>query len=93
MSDLTLRDAMRLSGASAKDLAWFDSIGWSDSNVPAAEAASLADYERRETMLNACVDGLTFAERGNAQAGRLAAAIGARIADFRDRQEDDGDED
>lgn len=87
MSDL--HDRLRAAGASAEDLAWFDRIGWSGSQVPAARPGDLADYLRRESLLNASIAGLTFAERGGSEAGRLAAAIGARIANLRDGDEDD----
>jgi hypothetical protein len=84
-----LRDHLAAAGAGADDLAWFDRIGWSDAQVPAARAGDVADYRRREKLLNDSLAGLTFAERGTSQAGRLAAAIGARIADLRDADDED----
>jgi hypothetical protein len=92
MSELELRDSLKLVGASAADLAWFDSIGWNDADVPPATAESVADYERREALLNATLRAETFAERGASHAGRLAAAIGARLADLRDKQDDEEEE-
>ena len=89
MSDLDLRDELKLVGASKADLDWFESIGWNDANVPPAEPADVADYERREALLNATLKAETFAERGASEAGRLAAAIGARLADLREPEEDE----
>jgi hypothetical protein len=92
MSDPELRDDLKLVGALPADLAWFDSIGWNDADVPPATADDVADYERREALLNATLRAETFAERGASHAGRLAAAIGARLADLRDEQEDEEEE-
>jgi len=39
-------------------------------------------------MLNAAVAHLTFPERAESPEGRLAAALGARAADWTDRDED-----
>ncbi len=89
MSDLDLRDNLKLVGASKTDLDWFESIGWNDTNVPPAEPEDVADYERREALLNATLTAETFAERGASHAGRLAAAIGARLADLREPEEDE----
>jgi len=93
MPDLDLRDNLKLVGASKADLDWFDSIGWNDAEVPPAGPESVADYERREALLNATLKAETFAERGDSQAGRLAAAIGARLADLRDEEEEDDEKD
>jgi hypothetical protein len=93
MSEPELRDHLKLVGAPQADLDWFDSIGWNDADVPAAEVEDVADYERRETLLNATLRAETFAERGESLAGRLAAAIGARLADLRERDEDDDEKD
>jgi hypothetical protein len=93
MPDLDLRDNLKLVGASKADLEWFDAIGWNDAEVPPAGPESAADYERREALLNATLNAETFAERGASHAGRLAAAIGARLADLRDSQEEDEEED
>ena len=41
MSELELRDSLKLVGASAADLAWFDSIGWNDAEVPPARTTLL----------------------------------------------------
>ena len=53
---------------------------------------SAAAYERREKLLNSTLAAETFAERGDSLAGRLAAAIGARLADLRDKADGDDDE-
>jgi hypothetical protein len=87
--DTQLKERLRLAGLSAADLAWFDSFGCDDARVPAPRPEEVADYSRREAALNAAIKALTFAERGEALEGRLAAAIGARIADVRDPDEEE----
>ena len=91
MPDLDLPDQLQLAGARKADLDWFESIGWSDANVPPPEPGQVADYERREALLQKTMTAESFAERGASPAGRLAAAIGARLADLRD-SEDEGEE-
>jgi hypothetical protein len=86
--DAQLKQRLERAGLSAADLAWFDSFGCDNARVPAPRPAEVADYSRREAALNAAIAALTFAERGEAPEGRLAAAIGARIADARDPEED-----
>lgn len=72
--------------ATAEDVAWLDGIGWSDAAVPQVkDAGQLAAYQRREAVLNAAVAHLSFPERAASLEARLAAAIGARIADWRDK--------
>jgi hypothetical protein len=83
------RESLQLLQASAEDIAWFESFGWRDDRVPPVTPQTLDDYKRREAMLNAARDGLTFSERGTSRAGQLAAAIGARIADFEDKASDE----
>jgi hypothetical protein len=87
--DAQLKERLELAGLSKADLAWFDSFGCDDARVPAPRPGEVADYSRREAALNASIQALTFAERGEAPEGRLAAAIGARIADARDPDEDE----
>jgi hypothetical protein len=84
-----LKERLVLAGLSAADLAWFDSFGCDDARVPAPHPEEVADYVRREAALNSAIKALTFAERGEALEGRLAAAIGARIADVRDPDEEE----
>ena len=62
-------------------------FGCDDARVPKPRAGEIADYRRREAALNASVAALTFAERGESSEGRLAAAIGAKIADAQDEAE------
>ncbi|MFO1115217.1 MAG: hypothetical protein U1E28_06005 [Beijerinckiaceae bacterium] len=72
-------------GLGPQDMIWLDRLGWKDSAVPEiGNADHYADYRRREKLLNAAVAHLSFAERADSPEGRLAAAIGARIADWRD---------
>lgn len=75
-------------GLGPEDMAWLDRLGWQNSAVPEiANAGHCAEYRRREKLLNAAVAHLSFAERADSPEGRLAAAIGARIADWRDANE------
>lgn len=84
------RARMLAAGANKDDLAWLDAMGWNDSNAPKVRGeADLADLKRREAMLNAAVAHLSFAERAASPEGKLAAALGARIADWSDRGEAD----
>lgn len=90
MSDATPHELLTRQGLTAEDLAWFDSIDWDESAVPAVDASQLAAYRRREAALNRAIAPLTFAERGQSREGRLAAALGARLADWRDPDEEEG---
>lgn len=77
-------------GLSDRDVRWLDSIGWADSAVPEVESeGQLADYRRREATLNKAIEHLTFAERAQSPEGRLAAALGARIADWSEAGEEE----
>ena len=86
--DADMRERLSLAGLSAGDIAWFDSFGCDDAAVPKPGRAEIADYRRREAGLNASVAALTFAERGASKEGKLAAAIGALVADAEDEDED-----
>jgi hypothetical protein len=87
--DAQFKERLQMAGLLAADFAWFDSFGCDDARVPAPRPEEVADYSRREAALNAAIRALTFAERGEALEGRLAAAIGARIADVRDPDEEE----
>jgi hypothetical protein len=87
--DAYLKERLEMAGLSATDLAWFDSFDCDDARVPAPRPEEVADFSRREAALNAAIKALTFAERGESAEGRLAAAIGARIADARDADEEE----
>ena len=77
-------------GATQKDLDWFDSLGWNDSHTPpVASDADAAEFRRRETILNASIAHLSFPERAESPEGKLAAAIGAQVANWSDRDEND----
>lgn len=82
------RDRLAAAGLGPVDLAWFDQHGWNDADIPPPEPTEIAAYERREAALNSAIAGLGITERGRSLEGRLAAAIGARLADLRDRDED-----
>jgi hypothetical protein len=93
MPDAALLMALKDQGLTPADLAWLDRLEWDPAAIPAAEPGEIADYRRREAALNAANDGLTFAERGEALAGKLAAAIGARVANATDEKDEDEDDD
>lgn len=76
-------------GMSGEDLAWFDRHGWSDADIPPPAPREVDAYQRRETALNLVIAGLGISERGDSLEGKLAAAIGARLADPRDPEEKD----
>jgi len=82
--DAAMRERLNLAGLTGADIDWFESFGCDDARVPKPRADQLADYRRREAALNASIAALSFAERGESSEGRLAAAIGARIADAED---------
>lgn len=81
----------RLAGAgmSGEDLAWLDRHGWNHADIPPPSTDEIEAYERREATLNSAIAGLGISERGESLEGKLAAAIGARLADLRDRDEED----
>ncbi len=84
-----IRDRLELAGFTGDDLAWFESFDGDDARVPEPRPDEIADYRRREAALNASIKPLTFAERGESAAGKLAAAIGARVADAMDPPDSD----
>lgn len=80
-------------GMNAADIAWADAIGWSAAAVPpVGGAGEAADFERRERALNAAIAHLSFAERGASPEGKLAASIGAALAEWRDKKAGEGEE-
>ncbi|MDE2361531.1 MAG: hypothetical protein KGM42_02545 [Hyphomicrobiales bacterium] len=87
-SDDLAESRVRAAGAglTPDDMTWLDGLNWRDAAVPAVTgAAQLADYQRRERALNAAVAHLSFAERAESPEGKLAAAIGAKVADWKDK--------
>ncbi len=87
--DAQIRERLQLAGFSAADIAWFESFGGDASRVPAPNPDDIAAYRRREAALNAAVAPLSFSERGELPEGRLAAAIGAQVANAQDKDEDE----
>ncbi len=87
--DAEMKERLQMAGLAAADLAWFDSFGCDDKAVPPPRGNEIIDYRRREAALNASISALTFSERGVSPEGRLAAAIGARIADATEPDEDE----
>ena len=87
--DAQSRERLQRAGLTGADLAWIDSFGGNDSAVPKPRPDEIADYRRREAALNASVAPLTFAERGESPEGKLAAAIGAKVADVLHPDEDE----
>lgn len=73
---------------SAEDAAWLRKIDWNDAAVPPlADSIEAARYARLEKALNQAMKGASYAERGESAEGRMAAALGARLADWRDSAE------
>ncbi|MGL4324420.1 MAG: hypothetical protein ACRCTD_10310 [Beijerinckiaceae bacterium] len=90
---IALRMRLAAAGLPPADLRWLESIGFDDAAVPPVESEFvLADYERRAQALTAKAAELTLWERESAAESKLAAAIGARIADWKDRAEGEDDE-
>ena len=87
--DAQSRERLKRAGLTSADLAWIDSFGGDDAAVPKPRPDEIADYRRREAALNASVAPLTFAERGESPEGKLAAAIGAKVADVLDPDEEE----
>ena len=87
--DAQSRERLRRAGLTGADLAWINSFGGDDAAVPKPRPDEIADYRRREAALNASVAPLTFAERGESPEGKLAAAIGAKVADVLDPDEEE----
>jgi hypothetical protein len=87
--DSALRERLQRAGLSGADLVWIDSFGGDDAAVPKPRPDEIADYRRREAALNSSVAPLTFAERGESPEGKLAAAIGAKVADALDPDEEE----
>jgi len=85
-----LRARLSAAGLGDIDLQWLEHLGWEDGAIPAIESdEQRADYTRREGALKTSATGRTFAERAEMIESKLAAAIGARIADWDDRSEDE----
>ena len=80
----SLRTRLAKSGLTTGDFAWFDSLEWRDVNVPPPAPDEVDQYRRREAALNADIAKLGVLEKGATLQGKLAAAIGARLADLRD---------
>lgn len=75
-----------------EDLAWLDAHGWSDAAIlPVASLSDASACLRRENFLNNAIANLGVTERGESLEGRLAAAIGARQADWREQNDDEAD--
>jgi hypothetical protein len=83
------RTRLTAAGMSGEDLAWFDQHGWNDADIPSPSMDESEAYERREATLNSAIAALGISERGGSLEGKLSAAIGARLADLRDRGEED----
>jgi hypothetical protein len=87
--DAETRLRLTQAGLTPADFSWFDGFNWDDRAIPILRADQLADFQRREAVLNKAVAELSFAERGESVEGRLAAAIGAVVANFRDAEDDE----
>lgn len=73
---------------SPADAAWLRAQGWNDADVPAIASASDAErYARIEAAIGKAMKGTSFAERGESAEGRMAAALGAHLANWRERDD------
>jgi hypothetical protein len=89
VTDATIHQLLQQQGLTTGDLAWFESLNWDDAAVPPADPANEADYRRREAALNRALESLSFSEKGESREGKMAAALGAKLADLRDPEEDE----
>ena len=91
MVDVAIRSQCRAraaaAGLTARDLAFLEAIDWDDARVPSATEDTIALYRALEDGLNKAVAHLDIDVRIRLPENRLAAAIGARIADWRERHE------
>jgi len=81
----SLRARLAKSGLTGDDLNWFDSLEWRDTNVPPPRPDEVDQYKRHEAALNADIANLSVLEKGATLQSKLAAAIGARLADLQDK--------
>ena len=73
---------------SPEDAAWLRQQRWNDAGVPPiANARDAERYARIEAAIGKATKGATFAERGESAEGRMAAALGAHLANWRERDE------
>jgi hypothetical protein len=73
---------------SAEDAAWLRRQGWNDAALPPIASARDAErYARIEAAIGKAMKGSSFAERGESAEGRMAAALGAHLANWRERDE------
>lgn len=85
-----IRSTLKQHGMTEGDLAWLDGIGWNDASVPpVTNATEAAEYARREKALNGSISNLLAMDRIDRIESRLAAAIGAEIANWNERDEDE----
>jgi hypothetical protein len=89
MMDAQMRERLQMAGLTAGDIAWFDSFGCEDTRVPSPGPDEIGAFRRREAALNASVAALSYAERGASPEGKLAAAIGAQVANAQDKGQED----
>ena len=88
----SLRAHLSASGFGESDLQWLDRLGWEDAAVPPIKSdQQRAEYTRLQAALVGHTGGRTFAERATLLESKLAAAIGAHVANWDDRGEDEED--
>jgi len=81
----SLKTRLAKAGLTGDDLKLFDSLEWRDVNLPPPAPGEVESYKRREAALNADIAKLGVPEKGATLQSKLAAAIGARLADLRDQ--------
>ncbi|MGL5734157.1 MAG: hypothetical protein ACRCYS_04745 [Beijerinckiaceae bacterium] len=87
MIDASMRSKLEAAGVPLADVRWLERFGFRDDAMPAvADATEAEAYRKRIASLTASVAALTFPERAASPQSRLAAALGARLADWEDQQ-------
>lgn len=85
-----IRSRLKEHGLTEVDLNWLDGLAWSDAAIPPiGTSREAADYMRREKALNSSVSALLLLERVESIEGKLAASIGAALANWKEHGEED----
>ncbi len=83
-SDISLaRERLMKAGMADEDVSWLDARRWNDAAIPPVMWPCDTDlYRRREALLNKAIQELGAAKRSESLEAKLAAAIGARLANW-----------
>jgi hypothetical protein len=83
-SDIS-RTRVRLSkvGMGEEDVSWLEARRWSEAAIPPVMwPCDTHVYRRRKALLNKAIEDLSATERSASLEAKLAAAIGARLANW-----------